>query len=201
MGLWRVTEMVYHKRVQGQGFYNFIHSRICPTVHIAQESKSDLRLVWNERDFSVYYKARINDRNSPGFWSSSGPHNGKFKYAKIMSFKKIQNLFFFFFSDTMLEPNYEINFNGVIQVMKAVGTHVVLTFCIRQSKFESELFSALLTREFERIPPGTMISVNRMLERRKLEPVFIKRTCSGASKTVSALLLQMIVLVTWRFLL
>ncbi|KAL0281673.1 UNVERIFIED_CONTAM: hypothetical protein PYX00_002587 [Menopon gallinae] len=150
MGIWYAIEIFEHDR---EGVPTTLRS--CPTVHLGRESRSDLRLVWSESAFTFYYHIRLNDPASPGFWLSSGPYNG-----------------------TTVEDDYSTRFSGTIQVMKAVGNHVVLTFC--KSEHNSKVFSVLLSRE-RWLSKLEIRGVINMLQRRGLESKSIKHACSGVA--------------------
>lgn len=79
-----------------------------------------LRLIWDEKGSNLEYTLRYNSSRA-GFWISSGPQKG-----------------------TMLEFQY-IQFSGTVQVMKAVGNHLVLTFC--NNTPGSHLFTVVLGRK------------------------------------------------------
>lgn len=78
-----------------------------------------LRLIWDEMGTDIDYTLRYNT-SRPGFWLFSEPQRG-----------------------VMLQINHS-KFSGTVQVMKAVGDHMVLTFC--QGLPSSELYSIVLSR-------------------------------------------------------
>lgn len=78
-----------------------------------------LRLIWDEHGTDIEYTLRYNT-SRPGFWLASEPQRG-----------------------VMLQINHSY-FAGTVQVMKAVGDHMVLTFC--EGLPSSKLFSIVLSR-------------------------------------------------------
>lgn len=78
-----------------------------------------LKLNWEEKEKSLEYTMRLN-ASRRGFWITSAPHGG---------------------SPFELEHG---SFSGTVQVMKAVGDHLVLTFC--QHYPTGTLFSIVLSR-------------------------------------------------------
>jgi len=61
--------------------------------------------------------------------------------------------------------------------MKAVSSHMVLTFC---SRSDYNRFSVLMSRT-RRLPPSDYRSVNNMLTRRGLPRGRVKETCKGVA--------------------
>lgn len=80
-------------------------------------------------------------------------------------------LIYLYVLGSMLQRPYR-QFAGTVQVMKAVSTHVVLTFCSPNS----EHYSVVLSREKE-LSKSELRSVNSMLQRRKLTQVGIREAC------------------------
>ncbi|CAO1396122.1 unnamed protein product [Diamesa hyperborea] len=116
-----------------------------------------LRLIWDERGKTLEYTLRFNNTRR-GFWLSSGPQKG-----------------------TMLELPYN-QFTGTVQVMKAVGNHLVLTFC--QTLPRSQLFSIVLTRKPHILARDDVQSVRGLLRRRGLSVQTVRKVCTNSSTTV-----------------
>ncbi|KAK6633538.1 hypothetical protein RUM44_004145 [Polyplax serrata] len=154
MGSWYIIEIIHHKQDERM-VHGSITLRVCPQIYIGRESRSDLRLIWKEPSATFYYKIRLDNMNNPGSWVSSGPHN-----------------------ESSTASSYFTHFTGTIQVMKAVGNHMALTFCTTQN--DRSLFSVLLARE-KRLTKLEVRGVNNMLQRRGLEPLLTKYTCGGCS--------------------
>lgn len=99
-----------------------------------------LRLIWDETDTSLEYTLRYNNSRK-GFWLSSTPQQGIYNTEKHISFifkkKKITTKI-----GSMINKYPYSQFTGTIQVMKAIGSHIVLTFC----QTEGQLFSIILSR-------------------------------------------------------
>lgn len=146
MGLWYGVEVIHHRDDPRHRGIVVVDS--CPVLHLSAAGPQELRLIWDERAGLVEYHFRIPDMNNPGFWMSSGPQNG-----------------------SLLQRPYK-QFAGTVQVMKAVSTHVVLTFCSPNS----EHYSVVLSRE-KLLSKMELRSVNNMLQRRGLNQVGIKEAC------------------------
>ncbi|KAB0796491.1 hypothetical protein PPYR_10552 [Photinus pyralis] len=110
-----------------------------------------LRLLWDENGNYVEYFLRYNISKS-GFWISSGPHNG-----------------------SALEQQYN-QFAGTVQIIKAVGNHLVLTFC-RQLP-DQQLYTAILSR-VPRLSRSELSDVHDLLTKRGLESYNIKKVCAN----------------------
>lgn len=98
-----------------------------------------LRLEWEERGKSLRYTLRV-DGSRRGFWISAGLQKGKYldKCVESTDHATICQV------GTMLDLPYN-QFTGTVQVMKAVGNHLVLTFC--ESLPKSQIFTIILTRK------------------------------------------------------
>lgn len=90
-----------------------------------------------------------------------------------MNFCKI---FILLTAGTLLTKNY-VHFVGVVQVMKAISSHMVLTFCSK--KPDNQLYSILMSRE-RNLPENDIIGVRNLLERRNLTNISVKETCINA---------------------
>lgn len=113
-----------------------------------------LRLIWEEKDSSLEYTLRFND-SRPGFWVSSAPQSG-----------------------SMIQKSYS-HFTGTIQVLKAINTQLVLTFC--QSLQDSQLFSVVLSRQPMGLSPEENQSIRNLLRRRNLSTVSVRKVCYNGS--------------------
>ncbi|KAK5645686.1 hypothetical protein RI129_004150 [Pyrocoelia pectoralis] len=109
-----------------------------------------LRLLWDENGSYVEYFLRYNT-SKPGFWISSGPHNG-----------------------SSLEQQYN-QFAGTVQVIKAVGNHLVLTFC-RQLP-DQQLYTGILSR-VPKLSRSEISDVHDLLMKRGLDSYNVKKVCA-----------------------
>ncbi|KAF5270472.1 hypothetical protein FQA39_LY08350 [Lamprigera yunnana] len=100
-----------------------------------------LTLLWDENGSYVEYSLRYNT-SKPGLWISSGSNNG-----------------------SSLEEQYN-KFDGMVQVIKAVGNHLTLTFC-RQLP-DQQLYTALLSR-VPTLAQHEISDVHDLLAKRGLE--------------------------------
>lgn len=133
-----------------------------------------LRLIWSSQDLNLEYTLRFNTTRR-GFWISSSPQKG-----------------------TMLKLNYG-QFSGTIQVMKAVGSHMVLTFC--ENLPGSQLFSIVLSRKPNTMSIDDLISVRSLLNRRGLSSVSVRKVCNGSSSMHSIPVVSLLATVFVAFLL
>lgn len=91
-----------------------------------------------------------------GFWKTNGP-----------------------LRETMLERTYS-QFTGTVQVIKAVHSQLVLTFC--SSLPDTQLFTIILSRVPNELTKEDLIGVKRILTNRKLRTVPSRKVCqNGAS--------------------
>lgn len=92
------------------------------------------------------------------------------------NFDYFQKLILLIFTGSMLEKQYS-QFAGTIQVMKAVGNHLVLTFCHQVP--DRQLFSILLARE-PRLSYQEIQGVHSLLTRRDLNIGNIRKVCNNS---------------------
>lgn len=85
-----------------------------------------------------------------------------------------------FVSGSQLEPIYS-NFAGTVQVIKAVGNHMALTFCHQLP--ERQLFTIILSRQ-NRLEKVDIHSVHGLLSRRGLSTNAIQKVCWNSSDIV-----------------
>ncbi|XP_017768002.1 PREDICTED: uncharacterized protein LOC108556400 [Nicrophorus vespilloides] len=125
-----------------------------------QEESKRLRLLWDEMGSNVEYNLRYNATRA-GFWISSGPQNG-----------------------SQLATKFD-GFAGVVQVLKAVGNHMVLVFCHRLP--DPKLYTVLLSR-VQTLSKHDVHGVHGLLNRRGLSTNSIRKVCtySGASSTYAS---------------
>ncbi|XP_023017314.1 uncharacterized protein [Leptinotarsa decemlineata] len=114
-----------------------------------------LRLYWDENGESTEFHMRYNVSRA-GFWISSGPENG----------------------GSSLDPEFS-HFAGTIQVLKAVGNHLVLTFCHQLP--DRQLYSILLSRELK-LDHVEIHGVHNMLQRKGLRTNSVQKLCNSGKK-------------------
>lgn len=114
-----------------------------------------LRLTWDEKGASLEYLLRFNN-NQTGYWQSAAPQHG-----------------------TMTERYYK-QFTGTVQVMKAVGNHLVLTFC--QTAPNHQMFTVILARQRNSLTYDEIKSIKNLLNYRRLSISSVRRVClNGAA--------------------
>lgn len=75
-----MIEILQHKR--NEKLYNGekLEIQTCPYIYLTfAGSELDLKLHWQEDEGNLEYQFKITDRSYPGFWTSTGPQNGKKK--------------------------------------------------------------------------------------------------------------------------
>ncbi|XP_046620746.1 uncharacterized protein LOC124305401 [Neodiprion virginianus] len=178
MGKWYAVEVVKHKieppapdgrKDDAQHVTTTV--KTCPVVELwpddnqnskgnKSEDKSSgirIRLLWVEDAGDLEYSFSVPDLGkNPGLWRSEGPQNG-----------------------TLLTHKY-VQFAGSVQVIKATGSRMVLTFCSTPSPAGAEetrqLFSFILSRE-HRLQESFAIGVQNLLARHGLTVESVKETC------------------------
>ncbi|XP_046745860.1 uncharacterized protein LOC124411051 [Diprion similis] len=178
MGKWYAVEVVKHKIEppapdgrKDDGPHVTTTVKTCPVVELwpednynsngnKSEEKSSgirIRLLWVEDAGDLEYSFNVPDPGkNPGLWRSEGQQNG-----------------------TLLTHKY-VQFAGSVQVVKATGSRMVLTFCSAVSPPGDEetrqLFSFILSRE-HRLQESFAIRVQNLLARHGLTVESVKETC------------------------
>ncbi|XP_022194267.2 uncharacterized protein LOC111051982 [Nilaparvata lugens] len=155
MGMWYGIEIVQHRHDGHNEGKKVLDT--CPVLHFTRMRNDQLRLFWHEDVGTLEYFFSIPDPYNPGFWISSGPQNG-----------------------TLIRKSYR-QFAGTVQVMKAVGSHVVVTFCSPNS----ELFSVILSRH-KQLDLIEIRGVKNMLTRRGLAIVGTREACRNHAFALTA---------------
>uniref|UniRef100_A0A0A9Y1Y7 REST corepressor n=2 Tax=Lygus hesperus TaxID=30085 RepID=A0A0A9Y1Y7_LYGHE len=163
LGMWYTVEVVHHrydsKFPRGESYVD-----TCPIVYLTKSTdkmnrESGIRLVWSESAGNLNYQFNVDTINRPGFWISSGAQNGTM---------------------TTLNTPYR-QFAGIVEVTKAVGSHMVLTFCMPGQ----QLFSIVMSRT-KSLPTHELRGVNSLLERKGLTRVATREACRGAAALPSS---------------
>lgn len=76
-----------------------------------------------------------------------------------------------------LEPQYDY-FAGTVQVLKAVGSHMVLTFCYQMP--DKQMFSVVLSRE-HKLTNSDIHGLHNLFTRKGIETYKIKKVCVSSS--------------------
>ncbi|XP_054272289.1 uncharacterized protein LOC128992633 isoform X3 [Macrosteles quadrilineatus] len=162
LGLWKVVEVIEHsERYTDRRNYlrTVAGSESCPRVHFAQKDDElrTVRMLWNEEGGYIQFEFRMTNINNPGFWLSNEWQTG-----------------------TLVDSSYN-HFSGTVQVMKAVQSHLVLTFCSPQEKH----FSVILARNY--LSQEEIRGVHKQLSRINLPLVNIQSYCNSGVLNVSSL--------------
>ncbi|XP_073971575.1 uncharacterized protein isoform X2 [Rhodnius prolixus] len=172
LGRWYAVEMVQHrddtKHPKGKVVVD-----ACPLLHLTRTDTNQIKLLWDEKAGKLEYNFHIQDLiNQPGYWLSYGAQNG-----------------------SLLRMSYN-QFAGTVEVTKAVGTHMVLTFCTP----ETELYSVVMSRG-KHLPKAELRGVNRMLEHRELQIFSIRETCkdSASFSLPNIMILSLAVILLTKF--
>ncbi|XP_025832984.1 uncharacterized protein LOC108745070 [Agrilus planipennis] len=128
-----------------------------------------LKLEWNENGKRITYIVSY-DNSKLGFWRSSAPQNGM-----------------------TMDPHFN-HFAGAIHVIKAVGGHLVLTFCHLMP--ERHLYTLILSRDPEGLKPWEVGSVHHLLLTEGLPVRKVKRVCrNGSARNDNCLLVGILALI------
>ncbi|XP_013114408.1 uncharacterized protein LOC106092182 [Stomoxys calcitrans] len=114
-----------------------------------------LRLIWNENDDNIEYNFNYT-MNHPGLWTNVGEQRG-----------------------SMVARNKYNQFSGTVQVVKAVGDHLVLTFC--SSDIHHSIYTVVLSREEQGLGQDVIRSIRGLLSRRGLYTESIRQVCVKSS--------------------
>ncbi|XP_016841807.1 uncharacterized protein LOC100680067 isoform X2 [Nasonia vitripennis] len=176
MGKWYVVEVIEHRNEQRQGAAaagssggTFATSMVkidaCPIVKLRSIERPGgpprFSLLWEENAGTLEYTFWVSPSRGRGVWNSDVIQNG-----------------------TLADkPTYK-QFVGTVHVMKAVASHMVLTFCTRDT--QGQRFSVLVARE-HKLPKIELQGVHKLLERRKLQLLNIRESCTNGSAGPSLL--------------
>ncbi|OWR51335.1 hypothetical protein KGM_204253 [Danaus plexippus plexippus] len=138
------------------------------TARFHQEFRN-LRLLWDEAGQTIEYAMYFRN-DSAGYWQVFHGQNGTLT----------------------IRPNYQ-QFDGTVQVLKAVNDHLVLNFCQEASNGRpAQLYTVLFSRE-----PGAMLrweieSVHALLQNKKLSVASRRMVCgNGAEKPILSVLFSL----------
>ncbi|KAH8366081.1 hypothetical protein KR093_008892 [Drosophila rubida] len=123
---------------------------------LLQQRTKYLRLVWSERDSNLEYTFNYT-LDQPGMWSNIGDQHG-----------------------SLVTLNQYTQFSGMVQVVKAVNDHLVLTFC--GNDVRSSIYTVVLTRNPLGLSNDELRSIRGMLSRRGLYVETIRKVCNGAAR-------------------
>ncbi|XP_011497241.1 PREDICTED: uncharacterized protein LOC105361687 [Ceratosolen solmsi marchali] len=112
-------------------------------------------LLWEENAGILEYTFWVSRNEAPGVWNSD----------------KIQN------GSLANKPSYN-QFIGTVHVMKAVASHMIITFCT--CNVDDQKFSILLGRKYK-LPKTDLLGMHKLLERRNLHLLSIRKSCSYGS--------------------
>ncbi|KZC13526.1 PREDICTED: uncharacterized protein LOC107191527 [Dufourea novaeangliae] len=154
MGKWYVVEVLEHKGDPQKPVSGSYIVDSCPIVKLRALEYSSLRLLWTEEAGNLEYTFRIPDiSRKPGVWVSSSQQNGTLATSRDRKYNQ---------------------FTGTVNVMKAVASDMVLTFC--SGRPDNQLYSLLLAREHI-LQKSDKRGVHNLLGRRGLKIVSIRETC------------------------
>ncbi|XP_066904753.1 uncharacterized protein [Halyomorpha halys] len=156
LGLWYAVEVVHHwegsnnQQLRGRSVVD-----TCPIIHLDRAEESRLRLLWTENAGIIEYTFSVDHIRHPSLWISIGAQNG-----------------------TLLNRKYR-QFAGTVEVTKAVGDHMVLTFCTPGR----EIYSVVLSRD-RWLSQAELEGVNNMLAHRGLQSLAIREACKNSSNII-----------------
>ncbi|XP_043480905.1 uncharacterized protein LOC122510374 isoform X2 [Leptopilina heterotoma] len=156
MGKWYVVEILEHMQENSplQNQYAVFESNTCPIIHLKSTNPGSLKLFWSEEAGDVAYHFFFQPERE-GSWYTEIKQNG-----------------------TLVDYNY-LQFYGKVYVMKAVGTHMVLTFCSSSTdQHPGLLYSVLMSRDHI-LSINDINGVHKLLNRRDLKISKIKKSCAN----------------------
>ncbi|XP_032512973.2 uncharacterized protein LOC116766932 [Danaus plexippus] len=186
-GMWYGVEFIQHLAGDARVDYD----RTCIVIHISEPADQpntenpphhvqhmtarfhqefrNLRLLWDEAGQTIEYAMYFRN-DSAGYWQVFHGQNGTLT----------------------IRPNYQ-QFDGTVQVLKAVNDHLVLNFCQEASNGRpAQLYTVLFSRE-----PGAMLrweieSVHALLQNKKLSVASRRMVCgNGAEKPILSVLFSL----------
>lgn len=125
-----------------------------------------LKLVWKDGSQFISYDLTVNTSYA-GFWYSSGPDNGKIPFRRVLLYCNC------LITGSVLISKFN-GFAGNIQVLKAVGNHMVLLFCHQLPV--QKVFTMILSR-IPDLHQTEIHGVHNLLNRRGLNTVNVKKIC------------------------
>lgn len=126
-----------------------------------------IRLAWQEKSNDLDLQLRFNTTRR-GFWMSTAP-------AASINF------------------NSKSQFTGTVQVMKAVGNQLILTFCMIRPA-TNDLFSIVLSRKPMQLTEEDTHSVRSMLSHRGLPVSRYRKVCQSKATTMTTYKLSVVLL-------
>uniref|UniRef100_A0ABD2XJA4 Lipocalin/cytosolic fatty-acid binding domain-containing protein n=2 Tax=Trichogramma kaykai TaxID=54128 RepID=A0ABD2XJA4_9HYME len=176
MGKWYVVEVIEHRREASwasptlpSGAQQHFVIDACPIVHLRaletrggrqQAGPPRISLLWDEAAGNLEYTFWVSQNRGPGVWNSDIIQNG-----------------------TLTHKSTYKQFVGTVHVMKAVASHMVVTFCTRGG--EGHMFSLLLGRE-HRLPKNDLRGIRKLLERRNLQLLVTRESCHNTAAIVAS---------------
>ncbi|XP_058797167.1 uncharacterized protein LOC131667634 [Phymastichus coffea] len=190
MGKWYVVEVIEHKadtrtpptadtNSGGQLATRFHVVDVCPVVNLRlldTQGPPRISLLWEERLGNLEYVFWLGKTRGNGIWNCDVIQNG-----------------------TLADRHQYTQFVGTVHVMKAVGTHMVLTFCPRN--VEAQKFTVLVSRTHH-LHVTEVRGVRDLLRRRKLPLLSIRESCAQGTATIafSSPIVAMVTSILWLLL-
>ncbi|XP_051164228.1 uncharacterized protein LOC127283417 isoform X2 [Leptopilina boulardi] len=161
MGKWYVVEILEHMQKDSthQNEYRVTESNTCPIIRIKSTDPHSLKLFWSEEAGDVAYHFNV-DLKRAGFWTTNIKQNG-----------------------TLVDYNY-LQFVGKVYVMKAVATHMVLTFCSSSTDQHPGLLYSVLMSRNHILNIDDINGVHKLLNRRELKLSKIKKSCANGGANI-----------------
>ncbi|XP_033220076.1 uncharacterized protein LOC117174807 [Belonocnema kinseyi] len=163
MGKWYVVEILEHLQKQSplENDYRVVVTNHCPIVRLQSPEPGSLKLFWSEKAGDIVYNFQVQNQRK-GAWYTNTRQNG-----------------------TLVDIHYA-QFYGRAFVMKAVATHMVLTFCSSSNEqHPGLLYSLLLSREHI-LKRSEINGVHKLMARRNLYISLIKESCAHGAANIKA---------------
>ncbi|KAJ8913561.1 hypothetical protein NQ315_017112 [Exocentrus adspersus] len=154
------------RKIYNQDYINnYNNNNYYNQIGLAEEHY--LRMYWDENGENTEFHLRYNVTRK-GFWISSGPENG-----------------------APLKSQFG-HFAGTVQVLKAVGNHMVLTICHQVPT--RQLYSIILSRE-PKLGPVEIHSIHRMLNRKGVNTNAVMKLCNNDGTRMAGISLSVLLLI------
>lgn len=167
IGFWYGNEIMIHRGDKN----NELDRNSCVMIDLAEITDSVhhmynpsqrpnfryLKLIWNDGN-NDYEHILLYNQTNPGVWiskttpASANSNSFSVNFIKFITFYSFPIIFNCIILATVTKQNFG-QFTGVIQVIKTVGNHMVLTFCEKDGR----LFSIALTRSSNQITADVRI--------------------------------------------
>ncbi|XP_050309944.1 uncharacterized protein LOC126745923 [Anthonomus grandis grandis] len=211
LGIWFVVEKINHTYIDNYIGRNPIMST-CPIVHLSSYqpySNEDLDEEKYRRKRPKYPSNELNrfQENDNGLYKD--PYQVHYvpdytypdftQYLR-MYYETEENSVEAFYRYEIIDPGYWISpkldgirspklFAGNVQILKAVGSHMVLTFCDGRHRY---LYTLILARQ-RFLSRKELIGIHNLISRQKLSTFSVEKFCSSSNSLFASYRIYIII--------